>query len=156
MEHIAVSLKRLKKNVTALGLTLAVLGSASALLVTDLRARTEGRRATSALTSAGTHLSQARTRLVGAQAQMRTTAAEVQALDGSIAQSQTSLAASVAAISSAERGLFYGGFDISALNTCLSGVTQALDQIAVGQTAGALSSLGAASTSCNSAKTGAG
>ena len=136
--------------------TLAVLGAACVLLVTDLRARTEVRRATSALTATESHLSKAQAQLLSAQAQMKATASEVQALEASIAQTQTSLATSIAATASTERGIVYGGFDISALNTCLSGVTQALDQVAVGQTAGALSSLGAASTSCNSAKTGSG
>lgn len=148
-------LKVLKKR-SALAFTLAVLITACALLVTDLRARTEVRRVTSALTSTENHLSTAQAQLMSVQAQMKATAAEVQTLEASIVQTQSTLATSIAATASTERGIIYGGFDISALNTCLGGVTQALDQVAVGQTAGALSSLGAASSSCNSAKTGAG
>lgn len=151
-----MSPKVLKMKAAALALTLAVLGAACVLLVTDLRARSEVRRATNAFTLEQVHLAQERAHLVGVQAQMRATASEVQTLEASISQTQTSLATSIAAVSSTERGLVYGGFDISALNTCLGGVTQALDQVAVGQTVGALSSLGAVSTSCNSATTGTG
>ncbi len=151
-----MSPKLLRKKAAALALALAVLGAASVLLVTDLRARAEARRATSAFTLTQVQLAQERAHLLGAQAQMRATVSDVQALAASISQTQTSLASSIAAVSSTERGLVYGGYDISALNTCLGGVTQALDQVAVGQTAGALSSLGAVSTTCNSAKTGAG
>ena len=151
-----MSPKLLRKKAAALVLTLAVLGAACVLLVTDLRARSEVRRATNAFTLEQVHLAQERAHLLGAQAQLRATASEVQTLEASISQTQTNLATSIAAVSSTERGLVYGGFDISALNTCLGGVTQALDQVAVGQTAGALSSLGAVSTSCNSATTGTG
>lgn len=151
-----MSPKLLKKKAASLVLTVAVLGAACVLLVTDLRARSEVGRATNALTLTQANLAQERAHLFGAQAQMRATASEVQALEASITQTQTSLATSIAAVSSTERGLVYGGFDISALNTCLGGVTQALDQVAVGQTAGALSSLGAVSLSCNAATTGTG
>ncbi len=87
---------------------------------------------------------------------MQATVTEVQSLEAAISQAKTSLATSNAAISSTEQGQVLAGFDISALHTCLGGVTQALDQIAVGQTQGALSSLGSVSTSCDAARPAAG
>jgi hypothetical protein len=50
-----------------------------------------------------------------------------------------------------EVGIFYDRIDLSALDGCLSGVTGALDQIGVGQTTGALASLGAAGPACEAA-----
>jgi hypothetical protein len=50
-----------------------------------------------------------------------------------------------------EVGIFFDKIDLSALDGCLSGVTQALDQIGVGQTDGALASLGAAGSACQAA-----
>jgi len=137
-------------------LALVILGVLCVLVATDLRGRAEVRRTTHTLAS--THNSQARAaaRLAATQAQMRATVIEVQSLEAGIAQAQTSLATTNAAISSTEQGLVLAGFDISALHTCLGGVTQALDQIAVGQTQGALASLGSVSTSCDAARPAAG
>jgi hypothetical protein len=50
-----------------------------------------------------------------------------------------------------EVGIFFDKIDLSALDGCLSGVTQALDQVGVGQTDGALASLGAAGPACQAA-----
>lgn len=132
------------------------LVAACLLLVTDFRARTEVRTASTAAASAQGQLDRAQTHLRITQAQTRVSTSDVRTLEASISQTQTALVTSSAAISSTERGLFFGGFDISALNTCLIGVTQALDQVAVGQTTGALSSLGSVSTSCNAARPAAG
>jgi capsule polysaccharide export protein KpsE/RkpR len=140
------------RNVPAWVSILAVVVVCCVLLVTDTRARAEVRRTTDASTSTETHLRQRQTDLHSAQGQTKATAVEIQTLETSILQVRTNLATSNAAISSTERGLFLGGIDIASLNTCLVGVTQALDQVAVGQTIGALSSLGSVSTSCNSAK----
>ena len=54
-------------------------------------------------------------------------------------------------IQSAETGMFYDGVELSALDGCLGGVTQALDQIGVGQNAGGLASLNAVTPLCQSA-----
>jgi len=50
-----------------------------------------------------------------------------------------------------EIGIFYDSINLSALNGCLGGVTQALDQIGVGQTFGGLVSLNAVGPICQSA-----
>jgi|GEM_PF-3156135 len=149
--HDAVGPKPLKK-LTAITLALAVVAAICVLLVTDLRGRAEVRSTTRALVSTHNRLEQEQANLHRTQAQMRTALSAARALDASITETQTSLAASNAATSSVERGLVFDGFDISALSTCLSGVTQALDQVAVGQTSGALSSLEAVSASCSAAR----
>jgi len=149
--HDAVGPKPLKKLATVT-LTLAVVAATCVLLVTDVRGRAEVRSTARALASTRNRLEQEQAHLHRTQAQMRTSLSQAQALETSISETQTSLAASNAAISSVDRGLVFDGFDISALNSCLSGVTQALDQVAVGQTSGALSSLGAVSTSCSAAR----
>jgi hypothetical protein len=145
-----------KKRVATAATALTFLAAASVVLVTDLRARSEVRRTTFASASTQARLEQRQTRLRVTQAQTRVSASDVQTLGAAISQTQTSLSTSNAAISSTERGLYFGGFDVAALNTCLSGVTQALDQVAVGQTTGALSSLGSVATSCNTARPAAG
>ena len=131
---------------------LAVSGAACALVVTDQSGRSEVSRTAHALTTAVNRQRQESARLRGTQAQMRTTVSEARTLRTSISRTQASLATSNASISSVEKGLEFGGFDISELNTCLGGVIQALDQAAVGQTQGALSSLGTAAASCEAAK----
>ncbi len=133
----AVGPEPLKKLAT-ITLTLAVVAGISVLLVTDVRGRAEVRSTTGALASTHSRLEQEQAHLHSTQAQMRTALSQAWALEASISETQTSLAASNAAISAVDRGLVFDGFDISALNTCLSGVTQALDQVAVGQTSGAL------------------
>lgn len=140
----------------AVTITGAVVVATCALFVTELRARAEVRRTTHELASTQNRQEQEQAHLLGTQAQMRSALSGLRTLEGSISQTQTSLATSNATISTLERGLVLDGFDISALNTCLGGVTQALDQVAVGQTKGALSSLGAVSTSCNAARPAAG
>ncbi len=146
----------LTRRIVATTLAVAVLGAACALFVSDQRGRSEVRRTSSALAAAENHQEGHQAHLQSTQAQVQGSVSEAQALQKSTARTQTSLTTTNASISSTESGLEFGGFDISELNTCLGGVTQALDQVAVGQTKGALSSLGAASASCEAAKPGGG
>jgi hypothetical protein len=140
------------KKMAAVALLLVVVAIASVLGVTDARGHAEVGVMSRASVSTEALQDQRAQDLLNTQEQIKSGTAEVRALGTSISRTRASLATSNAAISSTERGLFFGGFDISALNSCLSGVTQALDQVAVGQTKGALSSFRAVSTSCNSAK----
>ena len=137
-------------------LALAILAVFCVLVATDLGGRAEVRRTTHTLASTQNSQTREAARLAATQAQMRATVAEVHSLEAAITQVQTSLATSNAAISATEQGLVSAGFDISALHTCLGGVTQALDQVGVGQRQGALSSLGSVSTSCDAAHPAAG
>jgi hypothetical protein len=149
-----VSTERRHRYVAAVAIAMGVLGLTSVLLTIDLRARSEVRRTTHWLSSTDARLTQEQGHLLSTQQQTQLAASQVRALLGSISQTQTSLNASNASIASTGKGLYFGGFDISALNVCLIGVTQALDQVAVGQTGGALSSLKAVSMTCDAAKSG--
>jgi hypothetical protein len=133
-------------------LTVTILSAGCILLGTDLRGRAELHRTQTQLTTTEAHERLGRLHLRSTRTQVGTASADVRSLQASISRTQASLATTNAAITSTEQGLFFGGFNISALNSCLAAVTQALDQIAVGQRAGALFSLGAASPSCNAAK----
>ena len=135
-----------------MALTLTVLSAGCILVGTDWRGRADVHRTQSQLTFTEGHESQGRLQLLSTQTQVATASADVGSLEASISRVQASLATANAAIASTEQGLFFGGFNIAALSNCLAGVTQALDQLAVGQRAGALSSLGAASPSCTAAK----
>lgn len=130
--------------------------AACILTLTDNRGRTEVRRAATALVATQRHLSLLRADLQETQAEQSTAASQVQGLDGSISDTQSALATTDASISSTEQGIEIGGIDISDLDTCLGGVTRALDQISVGGTQGAISSLNAVSGSCNAAKPSSG
>jgi hypothetical protein len=137
--------------ITAAAVALAAV-SACALVVTDVRGRAETRRTASLLASTDLRMANVRSELTSTDARARSTTAQAGALEASNATARAAVATANAAISSTEAGLFFAGYNLSALTTCLGGVTQALDQVAVGQTAGALSSLGAVSTNCAAAK----
>jgi hypothetical protein len=55
-----------------------------------------------------------------------------------------------------DAGIYLQGIDLGQLDSCLSGVQQALNQLAVGQKAGGLASLRASSSSCAALDTGGG
>ncbi len=97
-------------------------------------------------------MTQTRQNLRSTKGEIASTSAQVQALEASISQDQSSISGTNASFSQTELGIFYGGFDIADLTNCLGGVTQALNQIAVGQTQGAISSLSSVSKTCQSAR----
>ncbi len=137
-------------------LVAAGLALGAFVVVTDVRGRAEASRAADALSTAHAHLDRVRAGLARDGTQLRASNAEVQSLDTTVSQDKASLGTTNAAIASTEEGLFFGGYDIAALGSCLGGVTQALDQAAVGQTSGALASLGSVAGSCGAAKQGGG
>ncbi len=75
------------------------------------------------------------------QNELRTTTQE-------LAAAQANLSSTQAGLSSADTSLVSQGIDIAVLNACLAGVEQALNQIAVGDNSGAVSSISAVSPSC--------
>ena len=68
------------------------------------------------------------------QNELRTTTQE-------LAAAQANLSSTQAGLSSADTSLVSQGIDIAVLNACLAGVEQALNQIAVGDNSGAVSSI---------------
>jgi hypothetical protein len=60
----------------------------------------------------------------------------------------STLSATQSALSEAQANVHSQGVDVGKLDACVSAVEQALNQIAVGQTAGGLATLRASSLSC--------
>jgi len=75
------------------------------------------------------------------QAELTATAHELGTAEASLSNTQTGL-------SDAEKSVASQGLDIAVLNTCLGGVEQALNEIAVGDDNGAVTSISAVSESC--------
>ena len=145
--------RRRRTNPRALVAGAALLCAGSVLVVSDLRARGEIRETRFTAQSMDRYLVQARLRLTATQSEVRSTGAQVEALQASISQLHSSVASAHAADSSTEQALAAAGYDISALTTCLGGVTRAIDQLAVGQQSGTVSSLASASKPCSALKT---
>jgi len=131
------------------------LGALSLGVVSDVHVRSQLRLARSALGAARSHLARTLTRLDAAQSTLADTTSQRNALQGELTSTsaelaavQSTLSSTQAGLSNAEKSLAFQGVDISVLNTCLTGVERALNQIAVGDNGGAVTSISAVSTSC--------
>jgi hypothetical protein len=122
--------------------------------VTDLRGRAEVRTTSKVLAGTQHKLRQTGVRVNATDAQLNSTATGVRTTAGKIPPTRSILAGTNAFYNLTEQGIFYAGVNISQLNNCLGGVTQALDQVAVGQIQGAVSSLSDVSSSCQSVHSG--
>ncbi len=127
-----------------------VLASGVTLVLTDLTGRTEVGRATHALGSAEGRLAEERSALVAGSRQMQSGYDQIRQVESATAGSQVDLTNTNASIGATDVGIFYDGIDVATLNGCLTGVIQALDQVAVGQVGSAVSSLEAVATPCQS------
>jgi len=81
--------------------------------------------------------------------QRDTLQSELTTTSDELASAEASLSTSKAGLSAAQNSLASQGIDIAILNTCLAGVEQALNQIAVGDNTGAVNSISGVSTSCH-------
>jgi len=140
--------RRWRPAIAAL-LAVTVLAAGSLLVLSDVRARAEIRTTEVSMTSAAGRLSaiegnlaRVEERLTGARARR---AAAVRSFD----RAQATLSATQASLARAQAGVRSEGVDLGVLDTCVGGVEEALNQIAVGQTSGGLASLRAASSSCS-------
>lgn len=122
----------------------------------DLRSRSDLRSSSSQLARASRDLASVRVRLAHAEKQLRSAKIENAAAGSSLSATQASLDATRKSLEGAQAGLYYQGYNLSTLDKCLSGVEQALNQLAVGQAPGALSSLNSVSASCRSASASGG
>jgi len=118
------------------------------LVVTDLQARAQIRTDDVSLTSAVHQLTTVRRALTGAEQRLARARSGRRAVTRSFDSVQTSLSTTQSALAHDEAGNFFQGVDLGELDTCLATVEQALNQLAVGQTAGGLASLRASSSSC--------
>lgn len=137
------------RTLTRVSLALILLSFVPVLIVTDFTGRSEIRHVESSLASTEHQLLDKQTTLARTQDRIQASYAEIVKLKSSTRQTQTSLAGTNASITSNDIGIFFAGIDVSMLDGCLGGVTQALDQVAVGQKSGALSSLASVTNSCS-------
>jgi hypothetical protein len=124
------------------------LASGALLVVTDLQGRAQIRTDDVSLTSAVHQLTVVRGALTGAEHRLALARSGRRAVTRSFDTVQSSLSATQSALAHDEAGIFSQGVDLGELDTCLATVEQALNQLAVGQTAGGLASLRASSSSC--------
>jgi hypothetical protein len=132
------------------------LALGSALAVNIARTQAETRASHVSLATAVEQLRGARAGL--ARAEQRLAAARAD--DGSVTRAfdaaQAALSSTQATMAKDDAGIYLQGIDLGQLDSCLSGVQQALNQLAVGQKAGGLASLRASSSSCAALDTGGG
>jgi len=125
------------------------LGTGCLLAATDLQARSAIRTTDVSLASADRQLSGLRTELARAEQRLAGARARRGDVTRSFDAAQSTLSTTQKTLAGDEAGIHSQGVDLGVLDSCLSGVEQALNQIAVGQTAGGLASLRASSSSCS-------
>jgi len=131
--------------------SLLVLVAAVSLILTDVRGRAELRQTQVDLSHASRTLSSVRSELATTERQLTSARIESAAVASFLTNTNASLSSTQKSITTDESGLFYQGVNLNALNGCLSGVEQALNQLSVGEASGALASLGSVSSDCKTA-----
>jgi len=97
-------------------------------------------------------LRQTTTRVAAARAKLAAVTGETAAAGRTLETETSQLASDQAELAKAQSGVQAKGVSISELDTCLSGVEQALNQIAVGDQAGAAKTLDGVSGNCRDAE----
>jgi len=133
--------------ISAAAVALVVLAG-SFLVVNDLSARSGIRMSAQSVTSTDHRLAGVRTELAAAERRLAGARTWQAAVTRNFDTAQSTLSTTQAELAQAQAGIHSEGVDVGRLDTCLSGVEQALNQIAVGQTAGGLASMKASSSSC--------
>jgi hypothetical protein len=98
-----------------------------------------------------TNLRHAQKTLDGLRGQLTAMKAQSTAAGIALAGQSAVLAKDQAALAGAQMSVVANGVNISALDSCLSGIEQTLNQIAVNDVAGATSTLGSVENTCKSA-----
>jgi hypothetical protein len=127
----------------------ALVAIGIALALTDLHGRSQVAENLKGLAAARHRLADAHLALVAKGIETQDSYSEVESIESSTADNQVSLTATNASISADDTGIFFDGISLPTLNTCLTGVVQVLDQIDVGQVAGALAELTNLSAVCS-------
>jgi len=140
----------------AAALVAVLLSVGAVIVVTDTRGRSEVRDTTADAVSLRRLEASEAALLVEARARTWVVSTQDWSHQASLAKVRASLATTGAANTATAAALAAADYDIGALETCLAGANRALDQLAVGQPSGALSSLSAVSSSCNAARPGNG
>jgi hypothetical protein len=137
------------RSVVRVGLALVLVGTILVLLLADLHGRAQIRHEDRVLATTQHHLAKTNARTSDTNDQTDAMYREILKLESAAIATQGSLDGTNASISSADVQIFYAGVDLSVFDGCLSGVVQALDQVAVGQIAGAAASLSVVAGACS-------
>ena len=129
-----------------------ILIALATLAFTDVRGRTEIGHVDAAQGVATERLAHFRVVLHKSQADVVTQRGQLNLIDVAITQHQSTLSSTNSQTAAHDVGIFLDDSDFSALEGCLTGITQVLDQIAVGETSGGLLSLSAVGPTCKAAK----
>jgi hypothetical protein len=116
---------------------------------TDLRTRAQIGATDVSLTAAVRQLGAERRALTQAEQRLARARSGRRAVTLSFDRLQSTLSATQATLSRDEAGIYAQGVDVGELDTCLSTVEQALNQLAVGRRSGGLESLRASASSCS-------
>ena len=106
----------------------------------------------SSLTATRAELVHTRAQVTGARRVLGTVTTQSAAAARTLASVSAQLAADQAQLARAQADLFTNGVSISQLDTCLAGVEQALNQIALGNESGAESTLDGVASNCRGAE----
>jgi hypothetical protein len=112
-----------------------------AAIASDIKVRVDLAAANGSLDSAHSQIAISLQKLASVEGELTSVTGQRDAL-------QNALSTTSAELTRADKGLFIQGASLAALNTCLAGVEQALNQIAVGDQSGAVASISAVSASC--------
>jgi len=118
------------------------------LAFTDVRGRMEIGHVDAAQGVATQRLAHFKVVLHESQADVVKQRGQLNRIDVAITHHQSTLSSTNSQTAAHDVGIFLDAVDFSSLEGCLTGVTQALDQIAVGETSGGLSSLSAVGPTC--------
>jgi septal ring factor EnvC (AmiA/AmiB activator) len=133
---------------TSAAVAVLLVLAGSFLVVNDLSARTGIRTAAQSLAAADQRLAGLRRELAAAEQRLAGARKWQVAVTRTFDATQSTLASTQAELAQAQAGIHSQGVDVGRLDACLSGVEQALNQIAVGQTSGGLATMKASSSAC--------
>jgi hypothetical protein len=133
-------------------------------VVSDLRVRSELNQTRASLRVTRSHLVTTLERLSSTEAKLvsttndrdtlgialKITTWELAGAESALTSTRSTLQSTQTSLANANTGLFLQGLDVATLNACLAGVEKALNQISVNDQGGAVHSLSAVASSCQS------
>jgi len=117
--------------------------------LTDLHGRDQVGTGLRQLSADRARLADTQTALAGAEYQTTGTYQQIEKIETATAGTQVNLTDTNSATTTADDGIFFDGISLPALNICLTGIYQSLDQIDVGRESSAISELTDLAPVCN-------
>lgn len=148
VERHAQRLRRVRRRRAVVA---AIVLGIAGLTFADVRGRMEVGHIDAAQAVATMRLDRLHGDLGTGRVRIGTESGKLEFIEGTIAQRQSTIAVTNNQTAQHNAGIFLDDISFSALDGCLSGVTQALDQISVGETTGGLASLQAVGPVCQAA-----